>query len=87
MGVDAGFLQPLRQRGRRGVAQRDRDLLARGAELGLGCNVANSADVARCMAAARAAFGRLDIAVNNAGIGITGYPLPAGMIAVGCFRG
>lgn len=42
---------------------------ASGAELGLACNVADSADVARCIAAARAAFGRLDIAVNNAGIG------------------
>lgn len=42
---------------------------ASGAELGLACNVANSTDVARCVAAARAMFGRLDIAVNCAGVG------------------
>lgn len=42
---------------------------ASGAELGLACNVTDSADVARAVAAARAAFGRLDIAVNNAGTG------------------
>jgi NAD(P)-dependent dehydrogenase (short-subunit alcohol dehydrogenase family) len=42
---------------------------ASGADLGLKCNVADSADVAACVAAARAAFGRLDIAVNNAGTG------------------
>lgn len=42
---------------------------ASGADLGLKCNVADSADVARCVAAAREAFGRLDIAVNNAGTG------------------
>lgn len=42
---------------------------ASGADLGLKCNVADSADVVRCVAAAREAFGRLDIAVNNAGTG------------------
>jgi len=42
---------------------------ASGADLGLKCNVADSADVARCVTAAREAFGRLDIAVNNAGTG------------------
>ena len=37
--------------------------------LALACNVADSASVAAAVAAARAAFGRLDIAVANAGIG------------------
>lgn len=42
---------------------------ASGAALALQCNVADSASVAGAVRAARAAFGRLDIAVNNAGIG------------------
>jgi 3-oxoacyl-[acyl-carrier protein] reductase len=42
---------------------------ASGAALTLQCNVADSASVAAAVRAARAAFGRLDIAVNNAGIG------------------
>lgn len=42
---------------------------ASGAALALQCNVADSASVAAAVRAARAAFGRLDIAVNNAGIG------------------
>lgn len=37
--------------------------------LALACNVADSASVAAAIAAARAAFGRLDTAVANAGIG------------------
>ena len=37
--------------------------------LALACNVADSASVAAAVAAARAEFGRLDIAVANAGIG------------------
>lgn len=40
-----------------------------GATLGIACDVADSASVAAALAQARAAFGRLDIAVNNAGIG------------------
>lgn len=40
-----------------------------GANLALACDVADSASVAAALAEARAAFGRLDIAVNNAGIG------------------
>ncbi|MEY3657401.1 MAG: hypothetical protein RL425_162 [Pseudomonadota bacterium] len=42
---------------------------ASGAALALQCNVADSASVAAAVRAARAAFGRLDVAVNNAGIG------------------
>ena len=42
---------------------------ASGAALALQCNVADSASVRAAVRAARAAFGRLDIAVNNAGIG------------------
>ena len=40
-----------------------------GGELALSCNVADSASVAEAVAQARARFGRLDIAVHNAGIG------------------
>ena len=42
---------------------------ASGAALVLQCNVADSASVRAAVRAARDAFGRLDIAVNNAGIG------------------
>ncbi len=42
---------------------------ALGAALALHCNVADSASVRAAVRAAREAFGRLDIAVNNAGIG------------------
>ena len=42
---------------------------ASGAALALHCNVADSASVRAAVRAAREAFGRLDIAVNNAGIG------------------
>ncbi len=45
------------------------DAKASGAALALQCNVADSASVAAAVAQARAAFGRLDIAVSNAGIG------------------
>ncbi|MCB5944345.1 SDR family NAD(P)-dependent oxidoreductase [Acidocella sp. KAb 2-4] len=40
-----------------------------GAALGLACDVANSASVAAALAHVREALGRLDIVVNNAGIG------------------
>lgn len=40
-----------------------------GASLALACDVADSRSVASAIRAARAAFGRLDIAVSNAGIG------------------
>lgn len=45
------------------------DAKASGAALALACNVAESASVRAAVRAARDAFGRLDIAVNNAGIG------------------
>lgn len=45
------------------------DAKASGAALALACNVADSASVRAAVRAARDAFGRLDIAVNNAGIG------------------
>lgn len=45
------------------------DAKASGAALALQCNVADSKSVIAAVRAARAAFGRLDIAVNNAGIG------------------
>jgi 3-oxoacyl-[acyl-carrier protein] reductase len=45
------------------------DATASGAALALPCNVADSTSVMAAVRAARAAFGRLDIAVNNAGIG------------------
>lgn len=49
------------------LKQSDAD--AAGATLGIACNVGDSASVAAALAEARAAFGRLDIAVSNAGIG------------------
>lgn len=70
-GIGQAIVQRLTADGAR-VAALDMDeaaAKASGAELGLQCNVADSADVARCIRAARAAFGRLDIAVNNAGTG------------------
>lgn len=45
------------------------DAQTSGAALALQCNVADSASVNAAVQAARAAFGRLDIAVSNAGIG------------------
>ncbi len=45
------------------------DAKASGAALALQCNVADSASVIAAVRAVRAEFGRLDIAVNNAGIG------------------
>jgi NAD(P)-dependent dehydrogenase (short-subunit alcohol dehydrogenase family) len=70
-GIGQAIVQRLTAEGAR-VAALDMDeaaAKANGAELGLKCNVASSADVASCVAAARETFGRLDIAVNNAGIG------------------
>jgi len=45
------------------------DAVASGASLALQCDVAVSASVVAAVRKARAEFGRLDIAVNNAGIG------------------
>lgn len=49
------------------LRQEDADQV--GGTLGIACDVGDSASVAAALAQARAAFGRLDIAVNNAGIG------------------
>lgn len=70
-GIGAAIVKRLQADGAR-VAALDMDeasAKASGADLALKCNVADSADVARCVAAARKTFGRLDIAVNNAGTG------------------
>ena len=70
-GIGAAIVRRLQAEGAK-VAALDMDedsARSSGAELALRCNVADSADVARCVAAAREAFGRLDIAVNNAGTG------------------
>ena len=48
---------------------RQEDADQAGATLGIACDVGDSASVAAALAQARAAFGRLDNAVNNAGIG------------------
>ena len=70
-GIGRAIVQRLAAEGAR-VAALDLNLAeaeASGGELALACNVADSAAVAAAVAAARAAFGRLDIAVHNAGIG------------------
>lgn len=70
-GIGAAVVKRLMADGAR-VAALDLSLAeaeASGADLALACNVADSASVAAAVKAAREAFGRLDIAVNNAGIG------------------
>ena len=70
-GIGAAVVRRLMEEGAQ-VAALDLDqaeAAASGATLALACNVADSASVAAAVQAARAAFGRLDIAVNNAGIG------------------
>jgi len=70
-GIGAAIVRRLMEDGAR-VAALDldeADAQASGAELALKCNVADSRSVAAAVTAARAAFGRLDIAVANAGIG------------------
>lgn len=70
-GIGAAVVRRLMEDGAR-VAALDLNLAeaqASGATLALACNVADSASVAAAIKAAREAFGRLDIAVNNAGIG------------------
>lgn len=70
-GIGAAVVKRLMEDGAR-VAALDLNLAdaeASGADLALACNVADSASVAAAVKAAREAFGQLDIAVNNAGIG------------------
>ena len=70
-GIGAAVVKRLMEDGAR-VAALDLSLAdaeASGADLALACNVADSASVAAAVKAAREAFGRLDIAVANAGIG------------------
>ena len=70
-GIGAAIVRRLMEEGAQ-VAALDLDqaqAASSGATLALACNVADSASVAAVVKAARAAFGRLDIAVNNAGIG------------------
>lgn len=70
-GIGRAIVQRLAAEGAR-VAALDLNLAdaqASGGELALACDVANSASVEQAVAAAREAFGRLDIAVHNAGIG------------------
>ena len=70
-GIGAAIVKRLMDEGAR-VAALDlnqAEARASGADLALACNVADSSSVAAAIKAARDAFGRLDIAVNNAGIG------------------
>lgn len=70
-GIGAAVVKRLMEDGAR-VAALDLNLAdaeASGADLALACNVTDSASVVAAVKAAREAFGRLDIAVNNAGIG------------------
>ena len=70
-GIGRAIVQRLAAEGAR-VAALDLNLAdaqGSGGELALACNVADSASVAAAVAAAREAFGRLDIAGHNAGIG------------------
>ena len=70
-GIGRAIVQRLAAEGAK-VAALDLNLAeaqASGGALALACNVADSASVAAAVAEARQAFGRLDIAVHNAGIG------------------
>lgn len=70
-GIGAAIVRRLMDEGAQ-VAALDLDLSearSSGASLALACDVADSGSVAAAVLAARDAFGRLDIAVNNAGIG------------------
>jgi len=70
-GIGRAIVQRLAAEGAR-VAALDLNLAeaqASGGELALACDVSSSSSVEQAVAAAREAFGRLDIAVHNAGIG------------------
>jgi NAD(P)-dependent dehydrogenase (short-subunit alcohol dehydrogenase family) len=67
-GIGAAIVRRLAEEGAQ-VAALDLDRDASGATLALACDVSDSRSVAAAIGAARDAFGRLDIAVNNAGIG------------------
>lgn len=70
-GIGRAIVQRLTAEGAR-VAALDLNLAeaeGSGGELAIACNVADSASVAEALAEARSRFGRIDIAVHNAGIG------------------
>jgi NAD(P)-dependent dehydrogenase (short-subunit alcohol dehydrogenase family) len=74
-GIGAAAARAFASRGARVVlAARDRDALSGlAAEIGagalaLGCDVARRGDVEQAVAAAMAAFGRIDVLINNAGV-------------------
>ena len=70
-GIGRAIVQRLAAEGAQVAALdlRQADAAGSGGALALACDVADSASVAAAVAAAREAFGRLDIAVHNAGIG------------------
>lgn len=70
-GIGAAIAKRLTEEGAQ-VAALDLDVAAAqqsGAALALACNMADSPSVAAAIGAARETFGRLDVLVNNAGIG------------------
>jgi NAD(P)-dependent dehydrogenase (short-subunit alcohol dehydrogenase family) len=70
-GIGAAVVRRLRSAGAR-VAVFDVDAEAADADLALGVDVTDSASVGAAVAAVEARFGRLDVLVNNAGIGAQG---------------
>ncbi|MEU4362400.1 SDR family oxidoreductase [Promicromonospora sp. NPDC023987] len=70
-GIGAAVVRRLRSAGAR-VAVFDVDPEAADADLALGVDVTDTASVSAAVAAVEARFGRLDVLVNNAGIGAQG---------------
>ena len=70
-GIGAAIVERLQAEGAQVAALdlKQEDAAASGAKLALACNVSDSASVAAAVKRAREEFGRLNIAVNNAGIG------------------